>query len=214
MSNDAVRGRSLGRGVRWLGMVGMLALLAGCALPRMIDSDVQSFAAANAPATVARFEFDRLPSQQGSAQQDRIEAMASQALQKVGLQPAPAAAVAVPSDLPLYKVQVLVQISQIANPRAPSRPSGWWWGWNDREPGALGFLMMEPPWYRHAVQVILRDRTSNAVLYETSATFDGPWGDSQQLLPPIMEAALRDYPQATHGPRKVVIELPPPERQP
>ncbi len=198
-------------------------LLSGCALPRMIDSEVQSFGGATPPAASARFEFDRLPSQQGSAQQDVVESLASVALQKAGLRPVGTANTADKADTPgtagdaspIYKVQVQVQISQIANPRATAPRSSVLWGWNEREPGSLGFMMvMEPPWFRHAVQIVLRERTSNAVVYETSASFDGPWSDSRNLLPPIMEAALRDYPNAVSSPRKVVIELPPPIRQP
>ena len=68
-------------------------------------------------------------------------------------------------------------------------------------------LSVETPWYRHRVQVLLRDSGSGQLAYETSAVFEGPWRDTVNLLPPMLEAALKDYPQA--GQRKVVVELPP-----
>jgi hypothetical protein len=46
------------------------------------------------------------------------------------------------------------------------------------------------------------------VVYETSASFDGTWSDSANLLPVLLQAALQDYPQPPAGSRKVNIELP------
>jgi len=56
--------------------------------------------------------------------------------------------------------------------------------------------------------VLLRELASGQVVYETSATFDSTWSDSNNLLPVLMQAALQDYPQPLAGPRKVNIELP------
>jgi hypothetical protein len=69
-------------------------------------------------------------------------------------------------------------------------------------------LNVEPPWTRYTVQILMRDVASGQTTYETTAVFEGPWSDSAQLLPVVMEAALRDYPNPPAGPRKVVIELP------
>jgi hypothetical protein len=66
-------------------------------------------------------------------------------------------------------------------------------------------------WYRHAVRLLLRDTTTAQVVYETTASFDGPWADSVHLLPAVLDAALQDYPHPPLGPRKVVIELTPSE---
>jgi hypothetical protein len=38
--------------------------------------------------------------------------------------------------------------------------------------------------------------------------FEGPWSDSANLLPVLLEAALRDFPNPPAGVRKVTIELP------
>lgn len=62
------------------------------------------------------------------------------------------------------------------------------------------------PWYRHRVHLTLRDSTTSQVAYETTAVFDGPWRDTLNLLPPMLEAALKDYPMPVQ--RKVVVELP------
>lgn len=179
------------------------ALLQGCGLPRMIDSDVQSFVGGDGAVTGVGYRFERLPSQQArSAQQDSIEAMAEQALSEVGLHRDDTA--------PRYSAQISINVRTIAPPehhrtraeRAILRPDGM----------ALFVppfgLMLEPSWYRHSVQVLLRDVGNARVAFESSASFDGPWADSTQLLPVVMRAALRDYPNPPQGPRKVVIELP------
>lgn len=179
------------------------ALLQGCGLPRMIDSDVQSFVGAEGAVTGVGYRFERLPSQQArGAQQDSIEAMAAQVLSEVGLQRDEAA--------PRYSAQVSVNVRTIAPPeqrrsraeRSLLRPDG-------VAVFAPSFaLVIEAPWYRHSVQVLLRDVGSARVAFESSASFDGPWADSTQLLPVVLRAALRDYPNPPQGLRKVVIELP------
>jgi hypothetical protein len=68
-------------------------------------------------------------------------------------------------------------------------------------------ISVEAPWYRHRVQLLLRDSNNGQLAYETSAVFEGPWRDTLNLLPPMLEAALKGYPQP--GQRKVVVELPP-----
>jgi hypothetical protein len=177
-------------------------LLAGCALPRMIDSDVQSYVG-TAPAVVgASFRFDRLPSQQNTnGVQDQIEAIAQSALEHVGMVRSDAA--------PRYLVQVLVGAETMRNPYyRPPRPR--------LVVGADGriyeewpiFMNMETPWFRHSVKVLLRDTGSGQVAYETTAVFDGPWSDTLNLLPPMLEAALKDYPQPVR--HRVVVELPAP----
>jgi len=52
----------------------------------------------------------------------------------------------------------------------------------------------------------LRDSGTGQLAYETAAVFEGPWSDTLNLLPPMLEAALKDYPLP--GNRKVVVELP------
>ena len=180
-------------------------LLTACALPRMIDSDVESFAG-NPPAVAgASYRFERLPSQQALAEhQTQTEALAEVALGHAGL---------VRSDtMPRYSVQVTVQVAQMPSPYMPRvirRPPLM------ATDGTLFFpqpllLLQEPNWFSHTVRFLLRDATTAQVAYETSARFDGPWGDSGNLLPIVMDAALSDYPNPPLGLRKVIIELPAP----
>ena len=179
------------------------ALLSGCGLPRMIDSDVQSFVGGEGALTGVGYRFERLPSQQASGErQVQIEAMAEQALSEVGLHR--------DDKAPRYSAQVSMGVRTIAPPeqrRARAERSIL------RPDGVAVFvppfgLVIEPPWYRHTVQVLLRDVGTAQVAFESTASFDGPWGDSTRLLPVVMRAALRDYPNPPLGPRKVVIELP------
>lgn len=173
--------------------------LTGCALPRMIDSDVQSFVG-NAPAlTGASYRFERLPSQADNGVQDQIEALAQEALDRVGLQRNDGAA--------RYLVQVNVSVDTMRNPHyRPPRPK--------LVVGSNGLvyeewplsISVETPWYRHRVQVLLRDSSTGQLAYETAAVFEGPWRDTLNLLPPMLEAALKDYPLP--GKRRVVVELP------
>jgi len=175
--------------------------LSGCATARMIDSDVVSFTTAPGAVQPATYRFERLPSQTRDAQQNQLEAMAAVALAKVGLTPQAAA--------PRYAVQVSMLISAI-RPIYPQPSSGLFWRrYDERRMGGPGFgLHLEPPWYRHAVRLLMRDVATALVVYETTATFDGPWADSVHLLPVVLDAALQGYPNPPAGPRKVVIELP------
>jgi hypothetical protein len=174
------------------------ALLSGCALPRMIDSEVQSFVGTAPAVTGASYRFERLPSQANNPGQDQIEALATDALANVGLTRTDIA--------PRYLAQVGFGVEGMRNPYyRPVRPrlvlgtNGVWYEQSL-------FVDIDPPWYRHTVHLLLRDAATGQVAYETTATFDGPWSDTRNLLPPILEAALRDYPSP--GTRKVVVELP------
>lgn len=179
------------------------ALLQGCGLPRMIDSDVQSFIGSEGAVTGVGYRFERLPSQQNlGPQQDRVEAMAEQALSEVGLHR---------DDVtPRYSAQVQMSVGTIASPQhRRSRAERSMVRTDGVAVSAPPFgLVIEPPWYRHSVQVLLREVGSARVAFESSASFDGPWADSAQLLPVVVRAALRDYPNPPQGLRKVVIELP------
>ncbi|MGQ0710384.1 MAG: hypothetical protein ACT4NV_11610 [Rhodoferax sp.] len=180
------------------------ALLAGCALPRMIDSEVHAYAGPAGATQGAGFAFARLPSQQAQPErQDRLEAMAQAALQEAGLHPEAAAQAR-------YRVEVALQIDPISNPYRASqrrrdpvvRPDG-----SLVLPAPSLLLDLDPPWWRHSVHLVLRS-SSGEVAYDTSATFDGPWSDSERLVPVLLRAALRDYPAPPTAVRKVVIELP------
>ncbi len=180
-----------------------VAALTGCSLPRMIDSDVQSFVG-NAPAlNGVSYRFERLLSQANKMDQDQVEALAQEALDRIGLQRN--------DDAHRYLVQVNVAVDTMQNPHyRPPRPrlvvgangaiyEEWPWT-----------LSVEAPWYRHRAQLLLRDSGTGQLAYETAAVFDGPWRDTLNLLPPMLEAALKDYPLP--GKRRVVVELPATDR--
>lgn len=190
----------------------LLLALGGCATPRMIDSDVQSFTAAVPAVRPALVRFERLPSQGDSVAQDQLEALAAQALAKVGLTPAPLVSGAIrgtaaAAPTARYAVQVTVQVSALQSPYVGSVGGSTWWRHGDRRWSGFG-LELQPSWYRHAVRLLLRESATGQVVYETTASFDGPWSDSGNLLPVILDAALQGYPNPPAGPRKVTIELP------
>lgn len=182
--------------------LGLTLALSACGIPRKIDSEVQSFVGTAGAAVGATYRFERLPSQQSQPElQERVEALAQTALQRVGL---------TRDDLRArYSVQVEAQVVQFPAPLGrhahliPPYVNA------DGSPAysPLAFLS-EPPWYQHSVRLVLRDIQSGQIAYETSAHFEGPWSDSDALWPAIMEAALRDYPHPPQGPHKVIIELP------
>lgn len=173
--------------------------LTSCSLPRMIDSDVQSFAGASALVSPADFRFERLPSQQNSSVQDTVENLTQEALERVGVMRNDASG--------LYLVMVGLGVDNIRNPHYRPPRSRFIRGADGRlyEDRPLT-PDIEVPWYRHRVHLTLRDSTTSQVAYETTAVFDGPWRDTLNLLPPMLEAALKDYPMPVQ--RKVVVELP------
>ncbi len=176
-----------------------LGLLCGCALPRMVDSEVNSFVGISKPQKGATYRLERLPSQTESEYQNRMEELAMQALADAGLKVGHAQA--------QLAITVTVQVEQFA--RATQRlPHGDLLFGTDRFFGGGFLLAIEPPWYRYTVQFLMRDVATSQVTFESRAMHEGPWSDSANLLPLVMEAALRDYPTASAGPRKVVIELP------
>ena len=186
------------------------ALLSGCALPRMIDTDVQSFAGANPIPTGATYRFERLPSQASQpAHDDAVEAMADAALGRVGM---------VRNDAqPGYSVQATLNVVQfypeLRMPMIHERP---WRGADGKifyPPSSL-LNLPEPPWYSYTVRLLMREVATAQVAYETTANFQGPWRDGGNLVPIVMDAALQDFPTPPSGRRKVLTELIPREATP
>jgi hypothetical protein len=192
------------RALRLMVAVLLVPALTACALPRMIDSDVSSFIGKPAPVKGASYRLERLPSQTESERQKRIEEVATKALTSAGLR--------ADNAQPQLAVTVTVQTEQFT--RAPQRPThgGLFFGMD----GFIdsGFMLnIEPPWYRYTVQFLMRDIASSQITFESKAMHEGPWSDGANLLPLVMEAALRDYPNPPNGPRRVAIELPAQSRE-
>lgn len=179
-------------------------LLTGCSGMRVVDSQVNSFA----PATVAagsRYRFDRLPSQQSNpAAQEQLEAMAEVALTKVGLV----------RDDQGASLSVQVSVTERAEQSAMDHPAlGWNLGWRVGNGGAwMGRGPLFPGLdvrtsYWREVGLVLRQRSTQAVVFESRASHDGPWADSEAVLPAMLDAALQGFPTPPTGVRRVNIEI-------
>lgn len=205
---------------RWL-CLGLVALLSGCSGLRLIDSEVTSFArwqggpagVSGAPGTAYRFE--RLPSQQQSAQpgsemsQDQLEAVAIQALARRGLVHRPVA--------PLLSVQL--SMTRVLQPGSygGGLGSGLYGGTGVSLGTGTGgsfiglsvpVMRYDPPLFLRELSVVMRDSRNHAVVYETRARHTGPWGDAQAIWPAMLEAALSGFPNPPQGTRRVNVEIP------
>ena len=192
-------------GWRHFGIGGCLALLlSGCGTTRLIDSDVRSFRAASAAPALEGpqyFRFERLPSQEANASaQNSLEALAAPILAQRGLVQDAAAA--------RFTLELRASMDTI------NRVGGWHGRHDNFSIGAglwsqpLG-LNMEPPLYRYAVQLLLRDAADKSVVFESAAQHEGPWSDRDKVLPAVLMAALRDFPQGAEKPQRVLVDLAP-----
>ena len=188
--------------------------LPGCGSMRLVDSDVRSYATPPLVPIGASYRFERLPSQQAYAgQQTRLEALVQPALAKAGLQRNDTAAG--------YSVQVSAEIK--VAPYSPwDRPSVGWPGWHfvgwgvprgnllivSRNPYMHGFGPGEMPYYWRQVSLTIRNLSTTQVVYETHASHDGRWADSETVLPAMFEAALKDFPNPPPGVRRINMEIP------
>ena len=185
-------------------LVFIVLFLSGCSGMRVVDSQVNSFAPAPVPAG-SRYSFERLPSQQNnSGAQDQLEAMAEDALTKVGLVRDDQAA--------SYSVQV--SVTQRAEQSALDYPGlGWNLGWRMGNGGvAMGRGPLFPGLdvrtsYWREVGLVIRKRSTQAVVFESHASHDGPWADSDAVLPAMFDAALQGFPEPPSGVRRVNIEI-------
>jgi len=182
----------------------IVLLLTGCSGMRLVDSQVNSFAPASVPAS-SRYRFERLPSQQANPAQDRLESMAEQALARVGLK----------HDAATARYSVQVSATQRAQQAVLERPAlGWNLGWMFGNGGiSVGSGMLFPGLdartsYWREVGLIIRERATQAVVFESRAVHEGPWSDSEAILPAMLDAALQGFPNPPAGERRVNIEIP------
>lgn len=202
--------------------------LAGCSGLRVVDARVQSYSTLSALPTPPSYRIERLPSQQ-NPQFDAIAALADQALARVGLH-ADAAA-------PRLLVQIGLQAGSV--PRAGGWPpyppfgtqvfygpppwSGHWvwgwggWGWNDCNPWytrSLWCMGPPAPLHRRAVSLLLRDATTQAIVYESSAVHEDVWVRDPAVYGLLFDAALNGFPAPPAGARALRLALPatPPAR--
>ena len=204
-----MRATSGSRATRLLLLAVLGLALTGCATNRLIDSSVRSFATATSDLPLESpfsFRFERLPSQQADAQtQDRLEEMALPVLAQQGLVPDALA--------PRFTLELRMAVESI-NQSGPFHAhwgfgtigSGWW-----SQPGSMG---LEPTRYRYSVHLLLRDATNKTVVFESTATHEGPWSDRAAVLPAVLLAAVQDFPQGSDKARRVLIDLSPGGMQP
>ena len=194
-----------------IALVGLF--VSGCTSNRLVESDVNAFhrwnGAPPVPGTLYRFE--RLPSQQAAgAQQDYLESLSRDSLARVGLRLDPAVA----------RLGVQVQLNVLVVERGP-----YGYGYD----GSFGFItpgiflgggsrgasfglsfpigFSEPPFYRRELTLLMRDLASGQVVFETRALSDSVQDDLPALLPAMLEAALRGFPQPPAGTRRIPVDL-------
>ncbi|WP_312303167.1 hypothetical protein [Pulveribacter sp.] len=190
------------------------ALLAACAGPRLVESDVRSFSTLATLPSPPAYRIERLPSQQ--ARPDAfaaIEAEAVRALARVGLQRDEARAslvaqigaeggYAVPRDWPYYATDPFYG------------RFGWGLGWGGRGMGVglgMGWMMDGPPTlYHRKVTLVLRDAASQQVVYETSAVYEDVWTSDPAIYGVLFDQALSGFPRPPATERRVRTEVMPP----
>jgi hypothetical protein len=179
--------------------------MSGCASVRLIDTQVNSFAP-QPIAAAASYQFDRLPSQAANpAIQDKLEALAQQALAKVGL---------VQKDTATLRVQVTALQRQETTSTDGGMQIGFGMGWmfghgsiGIGHGGALFPGLDRQTNYWRQVALVMRDATGT-VVFESHASNDGVWSDSDAVLAAMLDAALDGFPTPPTGVRRVNIEIP------
>ncbi len=174
---------------------------------RIVDSDVTAFAAWTAapPAPGTRYRFERLPSQTMATQQDRIEAIATTSLSKVGMALSPPDA--------RYSVQVLLSteiVQRYSEPGFGFGGAGIFAGGGSRGSSiGLSFpIGFGEPYYKRSLSILMRELTTQKVVFETRALHDGVWGDGFAVLPAMLDSALLGFPQPPAGTRRINVEIP------
>ena len=183
-------------------------LLTACSTMRVVDSDVTAFSAWTAapPVPGTRYRFERLPSQQSAnTQQDRIEALATTSLSKVGMALSPADA--------RFSVQVLLVteiLQRYPEPGFGFGGSGVSIGGGSRGASVgLSFpIGFGESYYKRTVSILMRELSTQKVVFETRAMHDGPSGDAFAVLPAMLDSALMGFPQPPVGTRRINVQIP------
>ena len=174
---------------------------------RIVDSDVTAFSAwtTSPPAPGTRYKFERLPSQTAATQQDKIEALATTSLSKVGMALSPLDA--------RYSVQVLLSteiVQRYPDPGFGFGGAGIFAGGGSRGSSiGLSFpIGFGEPYYKRSLSILMRELTTQKVVFETRALHDGVWGDGFAVLPAMLDSALLGFPQPPTGMRRINVEIP------
>lgn len=190
--------------------------LGACSGVSTVSIDVSSQGQWPSGSKPGTYAIERLPSQQANAEeQARIETAALPALAAAGFTSAPA-----------EQADLLIQVGARAFDvlrRDPFASSFYWrsdwWYYGGRRPFFHGSRFYGPGFYgggfssydnvevQREVALLIRDRRSQKIVYETRATYLQRW-NNDALLPAMFEAALKDFPQTALSPRTVVVTLP------
>ena len=188
-----------------------VALLTACTGLRTVDTDVTAFPkwTAAPPGANTAYRFERLPSQQQpQEQQDAVELAAQSALAKVGMTLNPAA--------PRYAVQVVSSSQSVTDSAGGFGGPGVFLGGGSSVGGGggVGVGLSFPlgrgasSSVRHDLTIVMREVATQQVVFETRATHAGTSGDKLAVLPAMMDAALRGFPEPPLGTRRINVEVP------
>lgn len=198
--------------MRLLALLSLTLLLAGCSGLRLVESQVRTSAPANAAAIEpgAPYRFERLPSQTNPVETESVEAIAESELNEVGMVHDEACA--------RYSVQITTRMEsyQVDDWGRPYRGNGSIYiGGGNMGIGVgnvigmgMGMRFPPPSQYRHEITLLMRDLGNNQVVYETSAMHEGPWNDRYNIMRAVLAAALKDFPKAPAGSRRVKVGIP------
>jgi hypothetical protein len=197
-------------------------VLGGCASLNQLSNDVSTYSLWPADRKPATYSFERLPSQQTNPQQTQVmEDAAARALLLAGFAPA--------SDPNTADVTVTLGARITGYYDDPWWHGGpWVYGYYGRPyywhnyGYRYGYPWGSPwgpgwgyPWgpywsspvYEREVAILIRDRKSGQVLYETRVSNSGYTSSMATLLPAMFEAGLKDFPQGGVSTRRVVTQI-------
>ena len=186
--------------------------LAGCASFNSVAVDVSSQGEWPADRKPGSYAIERLPSQQANAaEQERIEAAALPALEGAGFTQAPI-------DQADYLIQVGARAFEVPGGYGYYASPFYWrtdyWMYGYHRPFFYGpywgpyYYYDSFPDYRRETAILIRDRRSQRIVYETRATHVSRW-TSDGLLPVLFDASMKDFPLPAISPRTVKMPLPP-----
>jgi hypothetical protein len=190
---------------------GLVAMLVASGCATQISSDVSTFGSWPTDRQPDTYVFERLPSQQDQPDQQRMEDAARSAIESAGFKPAPEAQTA--------DVVVLLGTRVTASYFSPFDDPIWWDGGLYRPRfGHVGFggglgrdhifgLDDSLRRYVREVSVLIRDRKSGRVVYETRASSDGVLQLTPALMTAMFQAAMTPFPGTEEKARSVTTPL-------
>jgi hypothetical protein len=177
--------------------------LSGCAIPRLVDTEVATFKAPSTQPQLVNatlYWLEQLPSQNSDADR-RVAAMAALSLSGVGLQASPSRQSA--------HLLVTLTTSRTQQNHAPFEDpprTGFWFG---TAGSGISFQFFEPAsnWYQRQLHWVFRSPTG-VVLQDIKASHDGRWSDDDTVWQAMLNASLSDFPNAPSERRTIKTDIP------